>query len=194
VDHHVGETAMQRIIVQPPVPGDAALAELKHWLGITRPNEDDTLLQLLGTSLAICEAFTGKAPLRQTVEETVPLAGGWQELVSRPVEALSGAAVLADNGDRTPVADLAGALEWRIGASACIRLLHPFEGQGIILQLVVGIAAHWEALPAPLRHGIIRLAAHHFREREGSGNNKTMGAPPASVTALWRPWCEVRLG
>lgn len=184
---------MERIIVQPPVPGDAALAELKHWLGINRPNEDDSLRQLLGTSLAICEAFTGKAPLRQTVEEIVPLIGGWQELVARPVSTLVSAAVLGDNGQRTPIASLPDALAWRTGTSGCIRLLRPFEGQGLVLQLVVGIAADWAALPAPLRHGIIRLAAHHFREREGASANRANSVPPASVTALWRPWREVRL-
>lgn len=183
---------MQRTIVQPPVPGDAALAELKHWLGITRPNEDDTLRQLLGTSLTICEAFTGKAPMRQTVEETIPPVTGWQELVSRPVHMLTSAAVLADGGERTPIASLVDALEWRIGASACVRLRRPVDGQGLVLQLVVGIAADWIALPAPLRHGIIRLAAHHFRDREGT--TKAGAVPPASVTALWRPWREVRLG
>lgn len=184
---------MQRIIVQSPAPGDAALAELKHWLGITRPNEDDTLRQLLGTSLALCEAFTGKTPLRQTVEETVPLTGEWQELVSRPVQTLQSAAVVANSGARTPIATLTDMLEWRIGTTACVRLLHPYEGQGIALQMVVGIAADWATLPAPLRHGIIRLAAHHFRERDAASNAKANSAPPASVTALWRPWCEVRL-
>jgi len=181
---------MQRIIVQPPMPGDAALAELKHWLGISRPNEDETLGGLLETSLTICEAFTGKAPLRQTVEETIPLTGGWQELTSRPVRAVTGAALVAADGTREIIAALSDALEWRIGSSACVQLLRPLEGQGIALQLEVGIAEEWGALPAPLRHGIIRLAAHHFRDREG----KSGGVPPASVTALWRPWREVRFG
>ena len=184
---------MERIIVQPPVPGDAALAELKHWLGINRANDDDSLRQLLGTSLAMCEAFTGRTPLRQTVEETIPLIGGWQELVSRPVSALSSAAVLGDNGLRTPITTLSDALAWRISSTACVRLLRPFEGQGLVLQLVTGIAADWISLPAPLRQGIIRLAAHHFRERDGASANKTGSVPPASVTALWRPWREVRL-
>ncbi|MFM7378267.1 MAG: hypothetical protein ACKO1O_09095 [Erythrobacter sp.] len=181
---------MQRTIVQPPVPGDAALAELKHWLGITRPNEDETLNQLLATSLAICEAFTGKTPLRQTVEETIPLVSDWQELVSRPVQNITAAALIAQDGTRTTLALSGDALEWRIGTSACIRLLRPFEGRGVAVQMVVGIAADWNALPAPLRHGIVRLAAFHFRDREG----KSATVPPASVTALWRPWREVRLG
>lgn len=181
---------MQRTIVQPPVPGDAALAELKHWLGITRPNDDETLGALLATSLSLCEAFTGKAPLRQTVEETVPLIAGWQELVSRPVIEIAAAAVIAADGTRVPLAIAGDALEWRIGPSACIRLLQPMEGQALALQLSVGIAAEWNALPAPLRQGVVRLAAHYFRDREG----KPGAVPPASVTALWRPWREVRLG
>jgi uncharacterized phiE125 gp8 family phage protein len=184
----MGETAMQRIIVQPPVPGEAALTELKHWLGISRPNEDTTLTGLLDASLTLCEAFTGKAPLRQTVEEIVPLTGGWQELVSRPVHDLTAATLIAADGSRT-AQTLAEMLEWRIAGSACVRLLRPLEGRGLALQLVVGIAADWASLPAPLRHGIIRLAAHHFRERDG----KPSAVPPASVTALWRPWRDVRL-
>lgn len=180
---------MQRTIVQSPIPGEAALAELKHWLGISRPNDDDALNQLLDASLTICEAFTGKAPLRQTVEEVVQLAGDWQELASRPVHAVSGAALIAADGTREALAAPAEALEWRIGSSACVRLRRPLEGQALALQLVVGIAADWDSLPAPLRHGIIRLAAHHFRDRE----SKSGAVPPASVTALWRPWREMRL-
>lgn len=83
---------MQRTIVQPPVPGDAALAELKHWLGISRPNDDETLSGLLQTSLTICEAFTGKAPLHQTIEEIVPLVSGWQEPCLPPRHRADGAA------------------------------------------------------------------------------------------------------
>ncbi len=181
---------MQRTIVQPPVPGDAALAELKQWLGITRPNEDEMLGGLLQTSLTICEAFTGKTPLRQTVDEVVALDGGWQELVSRPVGEVSSATLIAADGSRQPVTPLAEALECRISpGSACVQLKRPFEGTGMALRLSVGIAADWASLPPPLRHGIIRLAAYHYRDREGKAN----AVPPASVTALWRPWREVRL-
>ena len=180
---------MQRIIVQPPVPGDAALAELKHWLGITRPNDDETLSGLLQTSLTICEAFTGMTALRQTVEETVPLVAGWQELVSRPVIELSSAALINKDGTRQSIAPLSDALDWRIASSACVQLLRPYEGRGMALRLIVGIANDWASLPPPLRHGIIRLAAHHFRGRD----DKAAAIPPAAVTALWRPWREVRL-
>lgn len=180
---------MQRIIVQPPVIGAAALAELKHWLGISRADEDAALTGLLETGLTICEAFTGRTPLQQTVEETVPLISEWQELVSRPVRAVTGATLINNDGTREVLVAPAEAIEWRIGESGCVQLLRPFEGQGIALQLVVGIADDWAGLPAPLKQGIIRLAAHHYRDRDGK-----MGAlPPTSVTALWRPWRNVRL-
>lgn len=180
---------MQRTIVQPPVPGSAALAELKHWLGISRPDEDAALTRLLDTSLAICEAFTGQTPLRQTVEEIVPLDASWRELVSRPVQALVGAELIAEDGSREALADLEYVVEFRAGGSACVRLLQPLEGRGVALRLTVGIADAWSALPAPLSQGIIRLAAHNYRDRD----SKSAAIPPASVTALWRPWRQMRL-
>lgn len=182
---------MERIIVQPPVTGGAALAELKHWLGITRPDEDAALGGLLDASLTICEAFTGKTPLAQTVEEVIALRAGWQELVSRPVRAITGAALIAADGSRGALTAAEAVIEWRISGSACVQLRQPLQGQGIAVQLVAGIAEDWESLPAPLRHGIIRLAAHHYRDRDR--DTKASTAPPASVTALWRPWRSVRL-
>jgi uncharacterized phiE125 gp8 family phage protein len=184
---------MQRIIVEPPVIGAAALAELKHWLGISRPNDDAALTGLLEISLAICEGFTGRTPLRQVVEETVALVSGWQELVSRPVRAVTAATLIKDDGTREAFPLTADHIIWRVGTSGCVQLLQPSEGQAIALQLEVGIADDWAGLPAPLKQGIIRLAAHYYRDRDGSGENKASAAPPASVTALWRPWREVRL-
>jgi uncharacterized phiE125 gp8 family phage protein len=180
---------MQRTIVQPPVLGSAPLAELKHWLGISRPDEDAALTRLLESSLAICEAFTGQTPLRQSVEEVVPLDAQWRELVSRPVQSLVSAELIAQDGSRVAVADLPYTIEFRAGGSACFRLIQPLEGRGLALRLAVGIAADWSALPAPLAQGIIRLAAYHYRDRD----SKAAGIPPASVTALWRPWRQVRI-
>lgn len=50
-------------------------------------------------------------------------------------------------------------------------------------------AAAWPDLPEALRHGIIRHAAHHYRERD----NDPASQPPAAVAALWRPWRALRL-
>ena len=47
----------------------------------------------------------------------------------------------------------------------------------------------WLTLDEALRHGIIRFAAHNYRERD-LGNSDSI---PAAVTALWRPWRKMRL-
>lgn len=181
---------MHRTIVQPPEIGAAALAELRHWLAISRTGEDELLADLLETSVTMCEAFTGQSVLLQTVEETIPPGSGWQEFTSRPVRELIGADIIAKDGSRTPLSDLDRQIEFRASGSACVRLLRPVEGRGVALRLIVGVADVWDQVPAPLRQGVIRLAAHHYRQRDTSGPS----AAPASVTALWRPWRHPRLG
>ena len=57
------------------------------------------------------------------------------------------------------------------------------------LQFTGSEAAGWTELDEGLRHGVVRFAAHQYREREGGAG----GAMPAAVAALWRPWRVVRL-
>jgi uncharacterized phiE125 gp8 family phage protein len=180
---------MQRTIVEPPEAGSAALAELKHWLGVTRADDDAALSGLIDASVTMCEAFTGRAPIRQVVEEQVALLAAWHELVSRPVRGLGSAELVAEDGSRTVLAETDFAFAIGATGSACVRALAPLEGRAMALTLEVGIAATWDDLPAPLAQGIIRLAAHYHRDRD----TKSAAIPPASVTALWRPWRAVRL-
>jgi uncharacterized phiE125 gp8 family phage protein len=51
-----------------------------------------------------------------------------------------------------------------------------------------GMAAEQNGVPEPIRHGVLRLVGHLFASRDGSD-----GAPPAAVTALWRPYRRARL-
>ena len=50
-------------------------------------------------------------------------------------------------------------------------------------------ATSWAELDSALRHGIVRFAAHHYRERDEGEADRL----PASVAALWRPFRTVRL-
>jgi hypothetical protein len=51
-----------------------------------------------------------------------------------------------------------------------------------------GLAVSANEVPEPIRQGILRLVAHLFTARDGTGD------PPAAVTALWRPYRRMRLG
>lgn len=183
---------MQRIVVLPAEVGEAGLADLKLWLGISRNTEDALLAGLLKTALELCEAFTGQTPLVQLVEEQRPLQQSLQVFCSRPVREVAAVEVLGADGSRAALT----ALDYTVEISACgtasFRLLKPVEGRALAIRLSTGIATQWTGLPPALRQGIIRLAAHYYRDRDSDGQ-RSPAPPPVSVTALWQPWRLVRL-
>lgn len=180
---------MQRTIVQPADLSGTALAEFKDWLGISRPNEDALLTDLLAASLATCEAFVGQAPLEQTVEERIPAKKGLYRARSRPARMLLNAELIAQDGTRSSLSGQGHGFELDHEGVAIADLKFDMDGQAVAVTLMVGIAPDWGTVPKALRQGIIRLAAHHYRDRDQQPNLP----PPASVTALWRPWRTVRL-
>jgi uncharacterized phiE125 gp8 family phage protein len=181
---------MQRTIVTPAALAPAALAELKLWLGITTAADDAPLAALLAAALETCEGFTGAMPLQAVCEELLPLAGGWQRLATRPVQAITAVHAVAATGERTALPSDGYATELDADGSGRVRVTAPGPAERIAVRFVAGLAANWEALPDGLRHGAMRLAAHQHREREGSG---AAPLPPAAIAALWRPWRRLRL-
>lgn len=180
---------MQRAIVQPADLASAALDELKQWLGISRDAENAQLVGLLQASVEMCEAFTGQVPIEIGLEERLPLSSGWQPLASRPVRAITSVEVIADDGSHAALASAAYEIDIDARSVGSVRLGSAPTGQAAVVAFRAGIAADWSALPDALRHGIIRLAAHHYRERDG---DRPL-SPPASVAALWRPWRLMRI-
>ena len=185
---------MKRAIIAPPARAPAALDELKSWLAITTGAEDDFLAGLLRAALETCEAFTGLMPLEAGCEEVLPGHTGWQGLVTRPVQAVTGVEGIPAEGARFAVPPEDYLLDLDADGGAHVRLLRPdvFGGAAgrIAVQFVAGLAADWAALPDGLRHGIVRLAADAYRRRD-SGD--AASHPPAAIAALWRPWRRMRL-
>ncbi|MFN3991004.1 MAG: hypothetical protein ACK4IS_12170 [Erythrobacter sp.] len=184
---------MQRIVVLPADVGEAGLSELKQWLGISRNTEDALLAGLLTAALDLCEAFTGQVPLAQLIEERLPPRRGLQLLGARPVREIAMVEVIAADGSRSPLTALDYTAEIAACGTASLRLLVPVQGRALAVQLVAGIAGDWASLPPPLRQGIIRLAAHYYRDRDSDGQRAPV-PPPLSVSALWQPWRLMRLG
>ena len=185
---------MRRTIVEPADVSGTALAELKSWLGITRPNEDDLLVDLLQASLATCEAFIGQVPLWQLLEERLPVQPGRYPLTTRPIAtSIVTVELVAEDGSRSSVDTADYEIELESNGSACFRLDRALDGQGVAVRLRAGIAGVWDDLPPNLKQGIIRLAAFHYRDRDRTGDASSDNTPPASVAALWRPWRTLRL-
>ena len=181
---------MNRAILVPPVLVPGALAELKNWLAISSEQDDPSLVSLLASAVAMCEAFTREMPLAAQCEEVLPPIRDWQKLATTPVQSVTGIDQVHPDGTRSALAITDYALELEADGSARVRLLSPVVTGRLAVQFTAGIAPTWASLPDGLRHGIVRLAAHHYRQRDSDDANP---APPAAVAALWAPWRRMRL-
>ena len=159
---------MKRAIVTPAVLPPSALAEVKQWLGISTTHDDVLLGNLLRAALDMCAAFTGTAP----------------------VTAITGVEAISIGGVRTALTADAYALDLTADGTGRVAILSGGNASRFAVRFTAGLAADWSGLPEPLRHGMVRLAAHQHRERESSG---AASVPPAAVAALWRPWRRLRL-
>ncbi|QIQ87702.1 hypothetical protein [Erythrobacter sp.] len=187
---------MRRTVVQPASLAGDALAELKAWLGISRPTDDVMLVGLLEASHALCEAFTGQMPLAQLVEEEALFLPGTWRLGAEPVRSLASVERIATDATRSPLDS--DDYEFTLEPAGAARIEFSARGDGgiVAIRFHAGMALEWADLPAPLRQGMVRLAAHYFRERDRPAQTKSEKpgiAAPASVTALWRPWRRPRL-
>tara|TARA_A100001391_G_scaffold101953_1_gene67773 strand:+ start:24918 stop:25466 length:549 start_codon:yes stop_codon:yes gene_type:complete len=181
---------MQRQLVTPPDLAGAALTELKAWLAITTARDDAELTRLLAASLATCEAFTGVVALEATYEEMRAASTDWQTLGLTPVRAILAVEALATNGSRTALPTASYLVDITARAEGRFRLAVRSSETRVIVRYTAGLAADWDLLPADLCHGVLRLAAHHFRARE---DETAKVSPPAAVAALWQPWRRMRL-
>ncbi|MEO7248109.1 MAG: hypothetical protein ABIW31_06605, partial [Novosphingobium sp.] len=134
--------------------------------------------------------FTGTFPIESTCEEIQPVTGTWLKLATRPVHAITAVDGIDAAGTRTTLASSAYAVDFDADGAGLVRVMDPGLNERVAVRFSAGLAASWTALPDGLRHGVIRLAAHQFRQRENTGAEPL---PPAAVAALWRPWRQLRL-
>jgi len=180
---------MRRTILSPADLAGAALDDLKQWLAIRSNADDAALTALLAASCEACEGFTGTMPLAQACEVILPAKAQWQTLPIRPVHAVTEVAGLPAEGSAFALPGGHYEIELEADGTALVRVLHQGAAGRIRVRFLAGLAPEWGLLPEGLRHGVLRLAAHLHRARD-SGD---AGAPPAAVTALWRPWRRLRV-
>lgn len=180
---------MKRAILTPAALVPGPLDELKQWLAITTSRDDSSLASMLLAAIEACEAFTGQMPLETMCEEIVPATRGWHSIATTPVQAILSLEQMVEDDGRSTV-DPDDYL-FDISSDGCgrINLLRTFSSSRLAVQFIAGAAGQWDSLPQGLKHGIIRLAAHYYRER----NQGDSASPPASVVALWQPWRRMRI-
>ena len=166
----------------------ASVAEAKAFLRIEHGAEDAEIAAFVESASALCEAFTGQLLIAREVSEVVPVAPGWRRLAGTPVRAiLEVGAVLADgSGIALPAG--AYAIDIDGNGDGWVRSVGALGGGSRLrVRYRAGLAENWDGVPEPLRHGVLRPAAHLHGHRDDEAG------PPAAVTALWRPWRRMRL-
>jgi uncharacterized phiE125 gp8 family phage protein len=171
---------------EPVEPGSAATEAAKAYLRVEGNDEDGLIGSLVASAASLCEAFTGQALMRRGFSETAERSGCWQRLGRTPVAAVTAVEEARPDGSYTPVPAASYAVDIDANGDGWVRVDSAVRRVRVAYQ--AGLAADWDALPETLRQGIIRLAAHLYTQRTDAH-----AAPPAAVTALWRPWRQMRL-
>lgn len=164
------------------------LEEVKAFLRVGGSEEDALLAGLVRSAGALCETFTRLALIEREVEESREASASWTRLSQSPVRAILGISRLDEAGDESPLPVGDYAIDIDADGDGWVRV--PRGGNGrILVRYVAGHAADWNGVPEPLRHGVVRLAAHLYTHRDPADG----GGPPAAVTALWLPYRRLRL-
>lgn len=180
----------------PAVSIDAApvaavsVAEAKAFLRLDGSTDDPQIASFIRSATALCESFTGRTLLSSTWRQSAP-AGSALVLERAPLIALVAARAHAGLADGASIAT--ASLELKRSASGSWSIVAPVLPPDVTHYSVdyrAGEAQVWNDIAEPLRQGILRLVAHLYTRRDSAED----GAPPAAVTALWRPYRCHRLG
>ena len=165
-----------------------SLSEAQAFVRVETGEEEAVLAGLVRTASALCEAFLNQVVIARTFTEQVPLRPDWQRLQAAPVRSIDRVELIADDGTAALLPIGAYAVDIDSSGDGWVRLLSASSGKRLRITGEAGMASEANAVPEPIRQGVLRLVAYLFASRDGLG-----GEPPAAVTALWRPYRRMRL-
>lgn len=166
------------------------LAELKADARIGTSDEDALLAGFARAATDLCERFTGSLLIARAVTEIVPARAVWTRLGASPVRSIENVSAVGADGEAALLSPGAYAIDIDAAGEGWVRLTAARGEARLKVAYVAGLAADGNGVPEALRQGIVRLAVHSYARRDAA----EPGAPPAAVTALWRPWRRLRLG
>lgn len=176
----IGFTASQPLV---------SLSEAQAYLRVETGDEEALLAGLLRTASGLCESFLNRVVLSRAFVEELSVSREWQRLRSAPVQSITDVSAFRRDGGVSQLSAGEYTVDIDARGDGWVRVTSPMDAARLQVSGVAGMAAGVNDVPEPIRHGVLRLTAHLFANRDGAE-----GEPPAAVTALWRPYRRVRLG
>jgi len=164
----------------------AALVEVKAALHVASDDEDELIAAFAETALGLAEQFLGRVLIVRAMTERIPASASWQSLGAMPVMAITAVSLVTDGGTVALPVD-GYAIDLDAEATGWVRVTAPGDDP-VEIAYQAGWLGGWAMIPAPVRQGVVMLAAHLFTARDAHE------PPPAAVTALWRPFRAMTLG
>lgn len=164
------------------------LGEAQAFVRIETGEEEAVVAGLIRTASALCEAFLGQVVIARPFTEQLPTSANWQRLRFAPVRSIDAVAAVDALGIETALASEDYAIDIDSSGSGWVRVTNPPPASRLRVSGNAGLAGDQNAVPEPIRQGVLRLVGHLFASRDGGG-----GDPPAAVTALWRPYRRLAL-
>lgn len=178
--------------IDPLVLPPGAADEAKRFVRAVHGEDDALIAALVQTAADACEGFTRRLLLIREVRDSLRADQAWVRLARTPVRTIAGVEALGDDGGATllPAADYA--IDIDAEGDGWLRLTSG-PRRRVRVTYEAGLAAAWADVPDALRHGIVRLAGHFYALRGDDGGRAPAPEPPASVSALWRPYRRLSL-
>lgn len=176
------------MVVDEPVPALVSLNEAQAFLRLAGGDEEALVAGLIRTASTLCEQFVGQALVERDFREIVSATGEWQRLRSFPVRSISSVSAIDLEGSPVILAPAEYGIDIDTEGRGWVRCRTALGRMQAEVRGTAGLAKDTNAVPEPLRQGVLRLVAHLFAERDSAG-----GEPPAAVTALWRPYRRLSL-
>ena len=165
-----------------------SMSEAQAFLRIETGEEVALLAGLIRTASAVCESFLNQVVIARDFALDLPASTAWERLSLSPVRSIASVEAVDGGGVAAAIPPTDYAIDIDASGNGWVRLASATVARRVRVSGSAGMAIEENGVPEPIRHGVLRLVGHLFSVRDGAD-----GAPPAAVTALWRPYRKARL-
>lgn len=165
------------------------MSEAQAFVRIETGEEEALLAGMVRSASGLCEAFLNQVVVAREFAVEVPARAAWTRLPVTPVLSIVTVEGVRIDGTAAALSASDFAVDVDSNGDGWVRRIGGPDVVRLRVSGRAGMAGDSNAVPEPIRHGVLRLVAHLFASRDDSVG----GEVPAAVTALWRPYRRMRL-